>query len=145
MIEIIKANEEHIPGIFKIGKELISPAWTQEMLLDELRKGESVFFVARDINISGFAVFRKVGDDGEILQIAVDKSMHRKGIGDMLIGAVIDFAQLLELNSIFLEVRKSNTPAVRLYIKNGFKEVRVRKDYYFDPVEDALVMVRRKK
>ena len=92
--------------------------------------------------VVGFAVLRHVGDDGELLQIAVDKSVRGRGIGDMLMISVLDHVVECALDSLFLEVRKSNAAAVGLYKKHGFESVRVRKDYYHDPVEDALVMVK---
>jgi len=147
MIRIIRATQEHLPGILKIGQELISSAWTHDFLLNELANGDSKFYIAikqGDTSVLGFIIVRTVGDDGEILQIAVDKSKQRRGIGEFLIGAAVDYAAENNLESIFLEVRVSNTAAEGLYRKHGFETVRLRKDYYNDPVEDALVMVRRK-
>jgi len=139
MINIVKATKEHLPEILRIGQELISPSWTYSFLSDEFNNGDSRFFTAINDSVCGFIIFRKVGGDGEILQIAVDKKTQRHGIGDLLIEAVKSYAQNNELSSIFLEVRKSNTAAVRLYEKHGFKPLRIRKDYYSDPVEDAIV------
>ena len=90
----------------------------------------------------GFAVFRRVGGDGELLQIAVDESARRKGVGDTLMSAVLDYALTNDCTSVFLEVRSGNTAAIGLYEKHDFSTVRVRKDYYDCPVEDALVMSR---
>jgi len=152
MIEVVNAAVEHLTGILKIGQELISQAWTYNMLLDELAKGDSVILAAcrkeatpRPHNpyVLGFAVFRQVGDDGEILQIAVDRAMQRCGIGDKLMDTITRNSREMNLNSIFLEVRKSNFAAIQLYEKHGFEEVRIRKDYYNDPVEDAAVMSKR--
>ena len=164
MINIIKATKEHIPEILRIGNELISPAWTHKMLLSELNNGDSEIFVAvgkqgdgssaflyrnkkaeepSPCFLHGFVVFRQVGDDGEILQIAVDKAVQRSGVGGLLIDSAIKHAHENELKSIFLEVRKSNVAAVGLYKKHGFENVRERKGYYNDPVEDAIVMARK--
>jgi len=140
MIKIVKATEEHLAEILRIGNELISPAWTYDFLLNELNKDDSLIMVASDNYLKGFVVMRQVGDDGEILQIAVDKTAQRSGIGDLLMDAALDHSRENKFNSIFLEVRDSNIAAVSLYKKHGFKAVRVRKDYYNDPVEDAIVM-----
>jgi len=141
-------------------KESVSPVWTSSALLHEMQKGDSLFIVAvADGNetgnsslcaqdrepspvLLGFAVFRQVGDDGELLQIAVDKSARRKGVGGLLLRAALDYAGDNMLKSVFLEVRESNEAAVRLYKKHGFSLLRVRKDYYDSPSEDALVMKR---
>ena len=90
--------------------------------------------------VLGFAIFRRVGDDGELLQIAVDKVARGSGISDLLMTDVIEYAKKESLNSVFLEVRSSNEAAVNLYLKHGFTTIRVRKNYYDDPVEDALIM-----
>ena len=92
--------------------------------------------------IVGFAVLRQVGDDGELLQIAVDKCARGRGVGDLLMNAALEYARNNALCSIFLEVRRGNIAAVGLYKKHGFNSVRIRKNYYSDPVEDAVVMVK---
>ena len=93
--------------------------------------------------VVGFAVLRQVGDDGELLQIAVDKAKRRGGVGELLMIAALEYARENTPGSIFLEVRRGNTAAIGLYKKHGFSSVRIRKDYYSDPVEDAIVMIRR--
>ena len=143
MINIQKATEDDIPRILEIEQESNSPPWTHGALLNELYKTDSYFIIAvNNVNIIGFAILSKTGDDGELLKIAVDKFARKTGIGNLLIKAIIDYATENELESIFLEVRISNEPALNLYKKHGFKPVRTRKNYYTDPVEDALNMVK---
>ena len=141
MIRVLKAAEEYLPRILEIMRDAISPIWTESALLSEMQKAESYFIVAIDEKtVVGFAVVRPVGDDGELLQIAVDKSVRRSGVGDLLMTAVLEYASINTLKSTLLEVRKGNEAAVRLYEKHGFKALRIRKDYYNDPIEDALIM-----
>ena len=132
--------------------EAISPPWTHGALLAEIYREDSFFAVARcgsrfdepglpALDLQGFVIVRRTGDDGELLQIAVDKRVWRQGVADMLMLEAIGFAKNSSLNSVFLEVRKSNEAAVSLYKKHGYKPVRTRKDYYSSPVEDAVVMV----
>ena len=146
MVDIIPATENDIQRILEIEQEAISPPWTHGALLGEMYKQDSYFVVAVDERLSpavvGFAILRCVGDDGELLQIAVDKAQKRGGVGDLLIMAALEYARENALNSVFLEVRRGNTAAVGLYKKHGFSSVRIRKDYYSDPVEDASVMVK---
>ena len=162
MIRVAQATENDLPQVLEIMREAISPVWTSKALLSEIHKGDSHFIVAVDeaivdacavvgeadeptpcvTAVVGFAVIRQVGTDGELLQIAVDKSARGRGVGDLLMGASLDYAKDNALDSVFLEVRGSNTAAVGLYEKHGFKPVRTRKDYYDSPVEDALVMTR---
>ena len=92
--------------------------------------------------VCGYAIIRQVGDDGELLKIAVDKTARGNGIGDLLMEAVLDHTEENGFKAVFLEVRVGNITATRLYEKHGFKSVRIRKDYYDKPFEDAIVMVR---
>jgi len=148
MTLITPATEEDISKIIEIEREAISPPWTHGALLSEIYKDDSFFIIAVDDTgepspcVAGFAIIRQVGDDGELLQIAVDKNQRRLGVGDLLMEAVVAYAWKNTCNSIFLEVRRGNKPAVSLYEKHGFKSVRIRRDYYSDPVEDALVMTK---
>jgi len=161
MITIALATERDIPQILDIEKEAFSPPWTHDALLDELCKEDSYFIVARDntaksqtdvfatlepspcLNcVLGYALVRQVGDDRELLKIAVEKTARGNGIGDLLMCAVLDHAEENMLKPIFLEVRVGNIAATRLYEKHGFKSVRIRKDYYNDPYEDAIIMVK---
>jgi ribosomal-protein-alanine acetyltransferase len=90
----------------------------------------------------GFVILRCFADDGELLQIAVDRDARRCGVADLLLNAALEYSQEKNLRAVFLEVRKSNDAAVALYKKHGFKSVRLRKDYYSNPLEDALVMTK---
>jgi len=153
MITIRNASEQDIPRILEIFNESVTPAWTQASVQNELEKNDSLFLVAVKSTgepsscaqvpcVVGFAVFRQVGDDGELLQIATCKTARRKGVADKLICAVVDFSRQKKYESIHLEVRTGNKAALNLYEKHGFEQVRIRPDYYNSPVEDAIVMVR---
>jgi len=153
------ATEEDISQIVEIEQEANMPPWSHGALLSEIDKDESFFIVSVEdpaelpfceekaeepspCFIKGFALLRQVGDDGELLKIAVEKESRACGIGGLLMSAVLKHAAEKKHTSVFLEVRSGNTSAIRLYEKHGFRTVRVRKDYYCDPVEDAIVMIR---
>ena len=149
MMRIIEATEKHLPGVLEIMREAISPSWTHAALLSEIKKNDSFFLIAVEDTtepspcVKGFAVMRQVDDSGELLQIAVEKMARGSGIGNLLMDAVLTYAKNNKFCSVFLEVRKSNEAAVRLYEKHGFESMRIRKDYYDSPVEDAVVMVKQ--
>jgi len=144
MIVIKTATEADIPRILEIEQEAISPPWSHGTLLSEIYREETFFAVARfDLDTTpllGFVILRQMGDEGELLQIAVDKAVRRSGAADELMTAAIGFSKDEAMKFVFLEVRKSNEAAINLYKKHGFKTVRTRKDYYCSPVEDAIVM-----
>jgi len=143
-------TEEDIVHILEIEQEAISPPWTHGALLSEIYRDDSFFAVARSGQrestkgslLHGFIILRSILDEGELLQIAVGKDARRRGIADMLMASAIKNIEENSIRSVFLEVRKSNEAAISLYKKHGFKSVRLRRDYYTDPTEDAVVMVR---
>ncbi|MDD4859584.1 MAG: ribosomal protein S18-alanine N-acetyltransferase [Dehalococcoidales bacterium] len=90
--------------------------------------------------ISGFAGIWILADEAHVTNIAVRKSHQRRGIGELLLIHIIDLSQKLKATNMTLEVRASNTSAQSLYRKYGFIEMGVRKAYYLDNREDALIM-----
>ena len=141
MVVIEPATEDDIPWILELEQEAISPPWTHGALLNEIYRNDSYFAVAVENEEKlGFIIMRGMVDCGELLQIAVEKSARRRGVADLLMYAMLDEAGKNAINSVFLEVRKSNSAAISLYKKHGYALVRHRKDYYTNPVEDAMVM-----
>jgi len=144
MFFVKNATEDDIERILVIEQEAISPPWSHGTLLSEIYNEDSFFSIVKYKTFDhpfGFVILRRMGDEGELLQIAVDKAFRKQGIADMLMIAALQFAEESGLASVFLEVRKSNSAAIALYEKHGFNSVRIRKDYYNEPVEDAVVMV----
>jgi len=101
-----------------------------------------VFTIDED-DVLGFALLSVIGTEAEILQIAVDKKIRKRGIGTKLMKDVIKWCADNSVRSMYLEVRRSNRGAVELYKKMSFEVIGNRKDYYDDPIEDALIMTRR--
>ena len=91
-------------------------------------------------NLAGYSVLRLLGPEAEIENICVSPDMRRNGIGETLMRKMIQTALTEKASVIFLEVRAGNTPARGLYQKLGFKELYVRKGYYRDPTDDAIIM-----
>ena len=141
MTEVIIATEGDIPRILEIEHEAFSPPWTHGALLAEIYNEDSFFALAvLQGEVVGFCILRRMADEGELLQIAVDPMYRRRGLADKLVIAALDWAKAQGLHSVFLEVRVSATPAAALYEKHGFESMGQRKDYYTDPTEDAVLM-----
>ncbi len=90
--------------------------------------------------ITGFAGFWVIADEAHITAIAVREAYRRQGIGELLLISVIGLARELKARIITLEVRASNTAAQSLYTKYGFIQVGIRRGYYIDNREDAILM-----
>ncbi|MEQ1473595.1 MAG: ribosomal protein S18-alanine N-acetyltransferase [Candidatus Acidiferrum sp.] len=97
----------------------------------------------RGQEIRGFLVSRFVGAEGEILNVAVDSSHRRKGVGSRLLAAVLEHAKTKSVERIYLEVRESNGVAIAFYTKHGFEKTGQRTNYYRDPTENAVVLEKK--
>jgi len=115
--------------------------WGMGSFLYELYRRNSLNYVYEDNeDVFGFYCCYLAADEIHLLDIAVDPSTRRSGIGGKLIEHLIHLAKSKSAGYIFLEVRNSNTSAQRLYEKYGFESVGIRKGYYQDNKEDAVLM-----
>ena len=139
MIRIATSND--LVDILSIEKKVFKHPWSKEQLSWELNSqpaAENYVMIARG-NMIGYLFSHVVDDDVQILNIAIDIPFQHKGYGEQLLSYFLD--QFNADSSIHLEVRKSNFPAINLYLKFGFHETGTRKGYYSDG-EDAIIMQR---
>ena len=116
--------------------------WTPSSLMTELKNENNYFIVAKEDDIIvGFAGMLVNIDYTEILNIVVHNDFRRKGIAQLLLDSIIEYTKQLQKNSITLEVNEQNTAAIKLYVKNDFKEVGRRKKYY-NNTNDAILMTK---
>ena len=92
--------------------------------------------------LSGYLIYSEVSGDAELLRIAVDPAMRRRGFGGKLMERFISELEFMNADKVTLEVREGNAGAIRLYLVYGFEKIAVRTDYYMDPDEDAVIMQR---
>jgi len=139
LIRIATSND--FADILSIEKKVFKHPWSKEQLSWELNSqpaAENYVMIARG-NMIGYLFSHVVDDDVQILNIAIDIPFQHKGYGEQLLSYFLD--QFNTDSSIHLEVRKSNFPAINLYLKFGFHEAGTRKGYYSDG-EDAIIMQR---
>lgn len=142
-IEIVPFDEQYIDGIFYISSLSFITPWTRESIEKELENQFARYVVAiRDGVVIGFGGVWLILDEGHITNIAVHPEYRGIGTGDMLVEALIELCRLENIASMTLEVRKSNIIAQNLYKKHGFIEEGIRKNYYADTKEDAVIMWR---
>jgi len=136
---IREALAEDIEQIINIEKESFTRPWSKDSFLNEFEKNFSMFYVyVLDETVVGYAIIWHIGEMAEIANIAISKSYRGKGLGEDILRFVIN--KLPFIKEIFLEVEDGNNPAISLYQKFGFKEIRVI-DNYYGMGRNALVMV----
>jgi [ribosomal protein S18]-alanine N-acetyltransferase len=138
---IRKMRTIDLPRIMQIELATFTMPWSESTFRGLLRRTDSDLFVAEmGSTVAGYAVCWSVTDQGELGNVAVDKLYRGRGIGTKLVESVVERAAERGVRELFLEVRKSNAGAQNLYKAFGFFEVGKRKNYYLEPVEDAVVM-----
>ena len=145
MSEIIirKMMEEDLAQVCEIEKENFSMPWSEKSFLESMVREDTVFLTAiTEGEVAGYVGCYCIAGTGEITNVAVKDSMRRKGIGGLLLQRLYEEAALLECEEILLEVRESNAPAIALYTREGFVKAGIRKNFYEQPVENAVIMVR---
>lgn len=143
MVEIREMQIDDLENVLVIEKENFSVPWDANGFFSFMIREGTAFLVAEENGkILGYAGLISAADEGDITNVSVSKTSRQKGIGNSLLEGLLDRARSFELKKIFLEVRASNEAAIRLYEKNSFQQVGVRKGYYTEPVEDALLMCR---
>ena len=128
-------------AVFEICRQSPQAAqWSKESY-DQAHASWQILLTA-ELNgqVCGFLVARIIGDEAEILNMAVDKMHRRNGIGSALLTAAISAAQAQNAKNIYLEVRESNSAAICFYGQHGFEEASQRRGYYSSPTENAVVM-----
>lgn len=131
-----------IPHVLKIERMSFSTPWNEMAFLNEIYNTSSIVKVAvYESKIVGYICANSVIDEGHILNIAVSPDMRRRGIATAMLEKVIDELKKRGCKSVYLEVRASNTVAIRFYENFGFISVGVRRNYYTLPKEDAVVMM----
>ena len=165
MISICDMKPQHLDAVYAIELNSFSIPWSKNELQKELSNKHAVYKVAiingvkgtsplaggkvhwtfpgaepHGLKIAGYIGMWHIVNEGHITNLAVDEPYRRMGVGSMLLEALIDLAVEREMIGLTLEVRMGNTAAQKLYTKYGFKPEGIRKNYYSDTREDAVIM-----
>lgn len=117
--------------------------WTPQAFISEISNDFGNYFVAFDEStqmVVGYGGYWLILDEGHITTLAVRQDQQKRGIGEMLLQKMIEVGYAKNVKWFTLEVRAANIPAQNLYYKYGFKSLGLRKKYYQDNAEDALIM-----
>lgn len=141
MIYFERMKEEHVEEIYAMEKICFAVPWSRESLYAEQKREEGRYIVAlKDGRVIGYGGYWKIVDEGNINNIAVHPEQRRSGVGGKIIEELFRLGREDDLQRFFLEVRSSNEPAKRLYRRKGFEVIGMRRGYYSDNGEDAIVM-----
>lgn len=142
MIEVIPMKNSHIDEVLAIEEDCFSIPWTRKDFEREINENKLAIYVValKDKKIAGYAGMWHVVNEGHITNVAVCENFRGQGIGTAIIKKLFEIAQEKEMIGITLEVKISNLTAQKLYTKYGFRPEGIRKKYYEDTGEDAVIM-----
>ena len=140
---VLFMDKSHIDGVVEIEKACFSHPWTKDGIIEALDNRTKFYVFEKDEKVLGYVGVSVILDEGYITNVAVLPEYRGLGIGNALMKKLDDLAKLEKLSFISLEVRVSNQKAISLYEKFGYKIEGVRKNFYDDPKEDALIMTKR--
>ena len=125
-----------IEAIKQLEKDIFGDTWSENNIKDSIESKFDYCVVIEE----DYTVFRVNEDEAELFRIATDMQYRGLGCGHKLMNFMISNLRDMKVKKVFLEVRCQNKDAIRLYEEYGFKKLGIRKEYYHDPIDDALLM-----
>lgn len=139
------AAPSDLSQVVQIERACFADPWTEESFRRLITGDSAIFQVIGyppDFAVAGYVIAFAIGEDAELLNIAVDPTFRGRGLAGQMLDALLIELGRRGVRTAFLEVRESNVAARALYGSRGFAEIGRRRNYYRRPVEDALVMRR---
>jgi ribosomal-protein-alanine N-acetyltransferase len=135
-------RRRHLRGVMAIERQVYPRPWSPNLFLSEMTESKNrCYLVARiDREVVGYAGMICYGEEAHVTNIAIDPLHHRQKIATRLLHDLIGEAVEMGAEAVSLEVRVTNWGAQRLYGGFGFRPIGVRKNYYQEINEDALIM-----
>ncbi len=141
MIRMEQMTVGHIAAVAELEKLCFSDPWSEASVAAELENPLSYWLVAMDGDaLAGYVGSQSVLGESDMMNLAVSPEYRRQGVAKALVLALLDGLAQRGNHCLTLEVRASNVPARNLYDKLGFVQVGLRKNYYRNPREDALIL-----
>lgn len=143
-VVVRRMTSDDIDAVVLIEQQSVS-SWSKEQVSKELDYGKSVSYcaVSEPDACVGWCTARLIGDEAELLKIAVRNDSKRSGIGSSLIDHLVTTLHARCVEDLFLEVRSQNISAIHFYTRLGFQEVGRRKGYYKNPDDDGLLFKKK--
>lgn len=142
-MDIRRSRPADSPEIATLESEIFSDPWSEGDVSSYICRETAMCFTATDESgVVGYIIGTKIPPEGEIYRIAVRSDKRQRGIGYRLLSYALKTELGEGVETVFLEVRSRNIPAIALYKAYGFSECGKRKNYYQNPCDDAVVMVK---
>lgn len=133
--------ERHLKALAEIERQCFRTPWSEAALREELDNERNLFLVAEEQGETlGYVGCQTVLDEGYITNVAVAPDARRRGVARALLQELAERAETQGLTFVTLEVRQSNAAAIALYTGQGYVQVGIRRDFYREPQEDAVLM-----
>ena len=144
---IRKAAQSDVTAVEEVEKACFSVPWSYESLYHDILENKLAFYIVAEIDgkVCGYVGVWKIFDEGHITNVAVAPEYRRMHIASAMLSALFDVTGKQGIESYTLEVRAGNRAAIALYEGFGFREAGLRKGYYEDNGEDAIIMWKEKK
>lgn len=138
---IRKMTEEDVAAVAALEAENFSRPWSYDAFYRTLSDENYIVLTAKEADmLLGYCVLLCTGEEADITNVCTAPSARGKGAATALITALLEAGRARGVTEYFLEVREGNTPARALYTKLGFVEIGLRKNYYEEPREHAVLM-----
>lgn len=140
-IHIRKMRTEDLNTVLPLERACFSRPWSEHSFLDAICSEQALYLIAEAAGVPvGYCGFFFAGESSDLCNMLVEEQMRKQGIGEMLLKEGFGMLKEKQVEMVFLEVRASNMPAILLYRKLGFEEIGIRRDYYEEPKENAILM-----
>jgi [ribosomal protein S18]-alanine N-acetyltransferase len=141
-IELLPMRRRHIPQVLDIERRVYPRPWTMTLFLSEIVQRSTRFYIVARAHrkVVGYGGLMVFGDEAHVTNIAVDPDVHRRKVAARVLYALVTEAVRRGASACTLEVRVANHAAQGLYQQFGFAPVGIRKNYYAETNEDALIM-----
>ncbi len=142
LISIRRATVDDVDPIWEVEKQSFTTPWSRDALLNELTTNKFAYYFVIEIEkeVVGYAGMWIILDEAHITNVAISPKSRGLKLGELIMRHMMSMASFYGAYHMTLEVRASNEIAQNLYHKLDFKEKGIRKNYYADSMEDALIM-----
>ncbi len=141
-MEIRRSRPDDVTAITEMELNIFQDPWSEKDIFSYIcTEGGMCFTALENGEPIAYIIGRKIPPEGEIYRIAVREDKRNRGIGYRLLSCALKTERGFGVETVFLEVRSKNAPAIALYKAYGFKDMGIRKSYYQNPSDDAVVMV----